>query len=639
MSRSVYFLLSFLISLNFSGYGQETDTSAADISHFRFEDFLGAQSFIASTAKGSLPDREIPTLNFRPDYISHDHPRNPPDDLMEKDIYIRVNLYNSSDTTKEVCFLPSFYCRDIYLFKSSVASPVDSFRALPYSVTRESRYAGVRRIKLNAHEQAIFYCKFNFVRTNVNLFAPYLIEKDYLSQWLTSVRDRDRMLDIVTYVNSGILLLMIFYSLAVYIQNKNKEFIYYAVYTFLTASLLFLKSYLSMNATAFNYFYEEYLDFMTLTASVFTYLIFVRRFINAKENHKQLNNFLKVVAWFLIFSSIVFAIIYFFTSKYIILNIMENFVMKLIFFFTGVIFIIYSIKKKNTLLYYLAGGNAALVVFSLMSQGIILYKWKFVPDPSIINRALFYYETGLVLELIFFLSGLAYKNRRDIIDRVKERERLKLENERKEFDKLMAVMAAKQEERDRISADMHDELGSGVTHIRLMSEIVKNKIKDQHYNELEKISNSANDLLGKMNTIIWTMKSSNDTLESLVAYIRVNAIEFFDNTPIECSVKTPNVIPQVDISGEKRRNIFLSVKEALNNAMKHSQATHIIIEIMIKGSTLIIKISDDGVGIDTEKLRRFGNGLNNMKRRMESIEGSFKVENNGSAMITFEVPI
>ena len=69
-------------------------------------------------------------------------------------------------------------------------------------------------------------------------------------------------------------------------------------------------------------------------------------------------------------------------------------------------------------------------------------------------------------------------------------------------------MAAKQEESDRISADMHDELGSGMTAIRLMSEIMKSKMKERSYPELEKISNSANDLLGKMNTIIWTMKSS-----------------------------------------------------------------------------------------------------------------------------------
>jgi signal transduction histidine kinase len=258
----------------------------------------------------------------------------------------------------------------------------------------------------------------------------------------------------------------------------------------------------------------------------------------------------------------------------------------------------------------------------------------------VLNRSLLYYEIGLVLELVFFLSGLAYKNRRDIIERVKERERLKLENERKEFEKQMAVITAMQQERDRISADMHDELGSGVTAIRLMSEILKSRMKDQTIMpELEKISSNANDLLGKMNTIIWTMKSSNDSVESLVAYIRAHAIEYFDSTPIECAVRVPAVIPQVEISGEKRRNIFLSIKEALNNAMKHSQATHLLIEITAKEHKLVIHVSDNGVGINTDQLRRFGNGLSNMRRRMESIGGSFTIDNNGQCLLIFEAPL
>src|SRR5947208_16317035 len=103
---------------------------------------------------------------------------------------------------------------------------------------------------------------------------------------------------------------------------------------------------------------------------------------------------------------------------------------------------------------------------------------------------------------------MAFKNRRDFEERARERERLKLENERKEFEKQLAVVQATQEERNRISADMHDELGSGVTAIRLMSEIVKSKMgRDNVLPEIEKISNSANELLSKMNAIIWTMTS------------------------------------------------------------------------------------------------------------------------------------
>ena len=242
----------------------------------------------------------------------------------------------------------------------------------------------------------------------------------------------------------------------------------------------------------------------------------------------------------------------------------------------------------------------------------------------------------MVFELIFFMSGLTYKNKKNLTERVKERERLKLENERKEFEKQVAILEAKQQERNRISADMHDELGSGVTAIRLMSEIVKTKMKESTLPEIEKISHSANELLSKMNTIIWTMVSSNDTAESLIAYIRAYAVEFFENTSIECQFNLPSYIPPAEISGEKRRNVFLSVKEALNNVLKHSQASEIAITMMVTDK-LIIEIADNGVGINMDKIRKFGNGLNNMKKRIDSISGIFRIENHQGTKVFFEL--
>jgi signal transduction histidine kinase len=242
----------------------------------------------------------------------------------------------------------------------------------------------------------------------------------------------------------------------------------------------------------------------------------------------------------------------------------------------------------------------------------------------------------MILELVFFMSGLSYKNKRNLTERIKERERLKLENERKEFEKQVAILEAKQQERNRISADMHDELGSGVTAIRLMSEIVKTKMKENTLPEIEKISHSANELLSKMNTIIWTMVSSNDTVESLVAYIRAYAVEFFENTPIECRFIMPAYIPPIDLSGEKRRNIFLSVKEALNNVLKHSQGSVVTINIMASDK-LLIEIMDNGIGIDLDQLRKFGNGLNNMKKRIASISGKFSIENHEGTRTIFEL--
>jgi signal transduction histidine kinase len=248
------------------------------------------------------------------------------------------------------------------------------------------------------------------------------------------------------------------------------------------------------------------------------------------------------------------------------------------------------------------------------------------------------YEVGLLIELIFFLMGLTYKNRTQLIEQTTERERLKMENERKELEKQVAVMQAHQEERERISADIHDELGSGMTTIRLMSEIAKNKMKENVPVEIEKISNSANEVLNKMNAIVWSMNNSNDTLDSLISYIRAYTIEFFDGTQIECKVQMPEEIPFHEISGDKRRNIFLCIKESLNNALKHSKASRIKIDIEVN-HTLKIKIADNGVGIEPEKIRRFGNGLKNIERRMKGIGGSYTITNYNGTETKLELPL
>jgi signal transduction histidine kinase len=172
-----------------------------------------------------------------------------------------------------------------------------------------------------------------------------------------------------------------------------------------------------------------------------------------------------------------------------------------------------------------------------------------------------------------------------------------------------------------------------MTTIRLMSEIAKNKMKGNVPVEIEKISSSANDLLNKMNAIIWSMNSSNDTVDNLISYFRAYATEYFDGTPINCKIYIPVIIHHKEISGDKRRNVFLSLKETLNNALKHSNASEMSINISVD-EKLVIKIWDNGIGIDPEKTSQFGNGLKNIKRRMKNIGGSISISNkNGTETI------
>ncbi|MBS1934579.1 MAG: ATP-binding protein, partial [Bacteroidetes bacterium] len=111
------------------------------------------------------------------------------------------------------------------------------------------------------------------------------------------------------------------------------------------------------------------------------------------------------------------------------------------------------------------------------------------------------------------------------------------------------------------------------------------------------------------------------------------------NTPVECSLHIAPSISSKELSGEKRRSIFLAVKEALNNVLKHSQAKLVMINIDTNNGVLTIQIVDDGVGIDLDNLRKFGNGMNNMKKRIESIDGEFNIENKNGTTLTFRLQL
>jgi signal transduction histidine kinase len=558
-----------------------------------------------------------------------------PADIIEHDLLVKFTLSNTSDSLQQVYFYPGAYFEKIELYRVSASKTL----LVSPDGTPEMYRPGFRLIQLEAKAQSDFVARLKFVRTSATMFYPAMLQKDYVKPFLTDKKEARSKPSMITYLASGIMLMMIFYSLAVFYQTNNREFLYYSGYASCLALLLFLKSFLLYDFTTFNFFFESYWDFLVQCFGVACYFFFIRMFLDTKRKHPFLEKTFKIAQVILAACIAVYTFLYFFSEDFTWLNNFENFT-KQSLLVIGLIFIIYGARrKKDKPLRYMMWGNIFLLFFSLLSFLLIVTPFQLTSNTEFrwVNSAIIYYEIGLVFELAWLLMGLAYKNRKETIERTRERERLRTENEKKELEKQMAIMEAQQQERNRISADMHDELGSGVTAIRLMSEIVRAKMKDSTLPEIDKISNSANDLITKMNTIIWTMSSSNDTVENLVTYIRTSAFEFFESTGIDCRFNLPTAIPDIELSGEKRRNIFLAVKESLNNVVKHAKATSVVIDVKVQDRRLSITIQDNGVGIDFDTIRRFGNGLKNMKSRLERINGKFTIVNNEGALTQFEM--
>lgn len=619
-----------LIFLIRPAHGQDSSRQYTDISRILLVKEIREEISTAYIGKNEKAGTVYAGLRFIP---GTQHRGSVPDAFVTRKALTRFSICNNSDSSAGIYFFPGFYFTGIRLYRA-----VDNrLTALPDSIPPHREGAGYRYLELAPHDSLVIVAELEFLRTYINKIRPRLISPAYLSAFTERMHDISKESDLITYVFCGLLLMMILYSLAVFFQGANREFLYYSGYAFFIGLLLFSKAYYNYHTEPVNYFLEGYLDFILQCTGILLYMIFMKRFLNTRDQYPFLHRLYNTGVGLLLISMASYTFLHYGTDNFLLENGVENGT-KFLLLIMILVFLIYGISRWNDrLLRYLFWGNLFYLFFSLVSFGLIIAPQLF-PLKGLAASSLIYYEAGIFFELVFFLAGLNYKNRRRIIAEAREREMLKAQNMLKEYEKELAVYKAQQEERERISADMHDELGSGMTAIRLMSEIARNKMKENTPAEIEKISRSADDVLNKMNAIIWSMNSSNDTLDNLVSYIRSWSLEYFETTPVTCRVNTPDPVPDREITGEKRRNIFLCVKETLNNVLKHAGATEVQIDIQTNDN-LVIRIADNGKGIDHANLRQFGNGLKNMARRMESIGGHFEIVNSGGTLTVLRLPL
>jgi signal transduction histidine kinase len=543
--------------------------------------------------------------------------------LVAKTAYLKIGVYNSLGKTDTALIFPGIYYDRIQVYK---VSPLNTL----VFVSDDSKNGYGRIITANG-EKSVYVLKLNFCRTYSNSLKPRLIRLSYIQAFLQIFRADTYEERQVANISSGMLLAILLLAFSTFVLNRKKEFLYFSGYALFSLLLIFFSTYFYFRPGAASSLFFGYLDFVFLIIASVLYLAFIRHFLNTKVDYLLLDRVFKVAEIFMLFLLSVFTAVHYLTSWFFVEFLLET-AMKIILLCIGVFFIVFAFRQKKRITFYLAIGNLLNVIFSIISLILLLLNVRSNSNPFL--TPFFYYCSGSVCSLAFFLLGLTYKNRQEIIERTKEQEALKLDVERKVLENEIAIIKAQQEERNRISADMHDDLGAGMTTIRLYSELAKGKLGERQIPEIEKISSSANELLTKMNAIIWSMSSSNDSLGNMVAYIRSYSLEYFENTGINCNINLPDDLPNLVVNGPIRRNVFLVVKETLNNILKHSGATEVNIHLVKMPDGLKLTIHDNGKGIDFDKLRQFGNGLKNMKKRMEDTGIQFSIENNHGTLVT-----
>jgi signal transduction histidine kinase/ligand-binding sensor domain-containing protein len=222
---------------------------------------------------------------------------------------------------------------------------------------------------------------------------------------------------------------------------------------------------------------------------------------------------------------------------------------------------------------------------------------------------------------------------------------------RRRLDQLEQLRAL-ETERTRIARDIHDDVGASMTHIALLSELAQTDLAepDQVRPHINEIFTTARQVARSVDEIVWAINPKNDPLEVSLAYVCKNAQTYLRIAGISCRLEMPDEVPARSLSSTARHQLYLVVREALNNVVKHARASEVHLRVAVESNALAFRIADNGCGFDPiaqaaghrpDPDGRGGNGLENMAQRLKLVGGRFNLESRPGqgTVIEVEVPL
>lgn len=250
------------------------------------------------------------------------------------------------------------------------------------------------------------------------------------------------------------------------------------------------------------------------------------------------------------------------------------------------------------------------------------------------------YITAAIVTMLFIgfiVFVVLMYNRKQLLN-LKEKQLKESEHQNQLLQKELEKQKLIEKERERISHDMHDDLGAGISALKLQAEFLKQRAEnDDLKNDIDEMLKTSEEMNLSMREMLWSLNSGNDTLGNFIDYAKMYAQNFLKKTKILIITESENIAEEIAVSTEQRRNLFLCLKEALNNAYKHSQSDQIKLSFIQKDKEFMMRISDNGIGINHEEPE--GNGLRNMKRRMQEQNGHCEITTENGTHLFFRIEL
>jgi signal transduction histidine kinase len=194
--------------------------------------------------------------------------------------------------------------------------------------------------------------------------------------------------------------------------------------------------------------------------------------------------------------------------------------------------------------------------------------------------------------------------------------------------------------RNAIARDLHDDIGSTLSTINLISKIAMRENAREVSAHLNRIAEQSSMMMENMSDMVWSINPVNDSLQKVLVKMKVFTSEILEPKNISYRFRGEESLNGLILDADKRKNLFLIFKEAINNAAKYSGATEVEISLEQTGSTLRMKVADNGQGFDMQQATS-GNGLANMNVRAKALYAEFKMTSvpNQGTRIELEMPV
>jgi signal transduction histidine kinase len=194
-----------------------------------------------------------------------------------------------------------------------------------------------------------------------------------------------------------------------------------------------------------------------------------------------------------------------------------------------------------------------------------------------------------------------------------------------------------QQLRNKIAIDLHDEVGSTLSSIKIFSEIARRHSKELTPT-LDQIIEYSHKMIESMADIVWSINPENDNFENIIVRMRSFAYELLGAKKIDFQFEADDSLANLKLPMDVRKNLYLIFKEAINNMTKYSQANRALFSISNENNELAMLIRDNGKGFDINQHTQ-GNGLKNMKKRASEIGAKIFIESESGNGTTIQLLI